>query len=138
MDISPGIEKMVATIDESQSALNAARLMSDKYIGSVVVTRHGEVAGLFTERELMMDVVGKNKAPENVKVGDVMRSEHVRVSPETDVSECLDMMKESRCRHLLVFEGDEFIGIVSLRTMVVLMIKEKETLIDQLQRYITG
>ncbi len=138
MDITLGIERMVATIDESQSVLNAVRLMSDKYIGSVVVTRHGEVAGLLTERELMMDVVGKNRNPETVKVGDVMHSEHVKVSPETNVSECLDLMKENRCRHLLVFEGDEFIGIVSLRTMAVLMIKEKEILIDQLQNYITG
>ena len=47
-------------------------------------------------------------------------------------------MKEHRCRHLLVFEGDEFVGIVSLRDMVVLMIDEKEELIKQLERYITS
>jgi CBS domain-containing protein len=47
-------------------------------------------------------------------------------------------MKEHRCRHLLVFEGDEFVGIVSLRDMVVLMIDEKEELIGQLQRYISS
>jgi len=138
MDITPGIERMVAMIDESQPVLNAVQLMSDKYIGSVVVTRHGEVAGLFTERELMMDVAGKKRDPAKVKVGDVMRTDRVKVSPGTSLSECLDLMKENRCRHLLVFEGDQFIGIVSLRTMVALMIQEKESLIDQLQRYITG
>jgi CBS domain-containing protein len=138
MNIALGIERMVAMIDENQSVLNAAQLMGDKNIGSVVVTCHGGVAGLFTERELMVDVVGKNRDPERVKVGSAMRSEQVKVSPETSVSECLDLMKENRCRHLLVFEGDEFIGIVSLRTMVALMIQEKEILIDQLQHYITG
>jgi CBS domain-containing protein len=138
MNITPGIERMVAMIDEDESVRDTARLMSDKYIGSVVVTCHGEVAGLFTERELMMNVVGKGRDPGKVKVVDVMRTDHVMVSPETSVSECLDLMKENRCRHLLVFEGDEFIGIVSLRTMVTLMIQEKESLIDQLQHYITG
>jgi CBS domain-containing protein len=138
MNITSGIERMVAMIDENQPVLNAAQLMSDKYIGSVVVTRHGGVAGLFTERELMMDVTGKNRDPAKVKVGDAMRTDHVKVNPETSVSECLDLMKEHRCRHLLVFKGDEFIGIVSLRTMVALIIQEKESLIDQLQHYITS
>jgi len=138
MNITPGIERMVAMIDEEGSVLDAARLMSDKFIGSVVVTCHGGVTGLFTERELMMDVVGKGREPGKVKVSDVMRTDHVKVAPETSISDCLDLMKESRCRHLLVFEGDEFIGIVSLRTMVALMIQEKESLIDQLQHYITG
>jgi Predicted signal-transduction protein containing cAMP-binding and CBS domains len=112
--------------------------MSDKYIGSVVVTSHGKVAGLFTERELMMRVVGKGRDPSKVKVRDVMRTDHVKVGPEESVGRCLDLMKENRCRHLLVFDGDEFIGIVTLRTMVALMLQEKETLIDQLQCYITG
>jgi len=138
MNIRSGIERMVAMIDENETVPEAARLMSDKYIGSVVVTCHGEVTGLFTERELMMRVVGKGRDPSRVKVRDVMRTDHVKVSPEESVSNCLDLMKENRCRHLLVFEGDEFIGIVTLRTMVALMIQEKEILIDQLQCYITG
>ncbi|MEK6804934.1 MAG: hypothetical protein AABZ34_20075 [Nitrospirota bacterium] len=47
-------------------------------------------------------------------------------------------MKGHRCRHLLVFEGAEFIGIVSLRDMVALMIDEKEALIQHLERYIAS
>jgi hypothetical protein len=38
----------------------------------------------------------------------------------------------------LVFEGEEFIGIVSLRDLVALMLEKKETLISQLEKYITG
>lgn len=138
MNIRPGIERMVAMIDEEETVSDAARLMSEKYIGSVVVTCHGKVTGLFTERELMMRVVGEGRDPAKVKVKDVMRTDHVKVSPEESVERCLDLMKENRCRHLLVFEGDEFIGIVTLRTMVALMLQEKENLIEQLQHYITG
>lgn len=47
-------------------------------------------------------------------------------------------MKEHRCRHLLVFAGDEFLGIVSLRDMVTLMLDEKEELIGHLEKYITS
>lgn len=138
MNITPGIDRKVATIEDNETAQDAARLMASKYIGSVVVTCHGKVIGLFTERELMMRVVGEGRDAAKVQVKDVMRTGHLKISPETSVNECLDLMKTNRCRHLLVFEGDEFIGIVSLRTMVALMIEEKATLIDQLQHYITG
>jgi CBS domain-containing protein len=47
-------------------------------------------------------------------------------------------MKEYRCRHLLVFDGDEFVGIVSLRDMVMLMMEEKEELIAYLHQYISS
>ncbi len=47
-------------------------------------------------------------------------------------------MKQNQCRHLLVFGGSEFIGIVSLRDLVQLMLDEKERLIQELTRYITS
>jgi CBS domain-containing protein len=47
-------------------------------------------------------------------------------------------MKDYRCRHLLVFDGDEFVGLVSLRDLVALMMEEKEELIGYLQRYISS
>jgi len=45
-------------------------------------------------------------------------------------------MKERRCRHLLVFDGEDFVGLVSLRDMVVLLLEEKEQLITSLKEYI--
>ena len=47
-------------------------------------------------------------------------------------------MRTNRCRHLLVFEGDELAGIVSLRDLAALMLEEKESLVIQLTKYITG
>lgn len=114
--------------------------MTEAFIRSVVVTNSSGIRGLFTERELVMvmNVVGKGKDPEKVQIKDVMTSDPIKVSPNATASLCLDLMKEHRCRHLLVFEGDEFVGIVSLRDMVVLMIDEKEALIQHLERYIAS
>jgi len=85
-----------------------------------------------------MKVVGKGKDPEKVKIKDVMTTVPLRVNPTVTASHCLDLMKEHRCRHLLVFDGEEFVGIVSLRDLVVLLLEEKEELIRQLERYITS
>lgn len=138
MTIVSKIVQRVATIDENKSVLDGAKLMTEEFIGSVVVTNSSGIRGLFTERELVMNVVGKGKNPEKVQIKDVMTTDQIKVQPNDTAGRCLDLMKEHRCRHLLVFEGDEFVGIVSLRDMVVLMIDEKEELIGQLQTYISS
>ncbi len=138
MTIASKIVRRVATIDESKSVLDAAKLMKEEFIGSVVVTNSDGIRRLFTERDLVMDVVGKGKDPEKVQIKNVLTSDPLKVSPHDTPSFCLDLMQEHRCRHLLVFEGDEFVGIVSLRDMVLLMIDEKEELIKHLERYIAS
>lgn len=136
--ITPMIVRRVATIDENKSILDVAILMTEEFIGSVVITNSSGICGLFTERELVMKVVGKRKDPETVKIKDVMTTNPIKVNPNDTASHCLDLMKEYRCRHLLVFEGDEFVGIVSIRDMVALMIDEKEELIEHLKHYIAS
>ncbi len=138
MKITSGIERTVATMDEHESALDAARLMTEKYIGSVVVTSHSKIVGLFTERELMMRVVGKGRDPSKVKIKDVMHTDGLSIGQDATCEEALELMKEKRCRHLLVFHEDEFVGLVSLRDIVVLVMHEKDDLINQLERYITS
>ncbi len=136
--IESKIVRKVATIDEGRSTLDAAILMTEEFIGAVVVMNASGIAGLFTERDLMMNVVGKGKDPEKVKIRDVMSHTPPKVSPKDTAHDCLDLMKNQRCRHLLVFADKEFVGIVSLRDLVALMIEEKEDLIGCLNRYITS
>jgi signal-transduction protein with cAMP-binding, CBS, and nucleotidyltransferase domain len=136
--IETKIVRKVATIDENRSCLEAAVLMTEEFVGSVVVTSSSKVSGIFTERDLMMRVVGKRRDPEQAKIKDAMTKDIIKVSPRDTASYCLNLMKERRCRHLLVFDGDEFLGIVSLRDLVALMIDEKEELIGHLEKYITS
>ncbi len=136
--IESKITRRVVTIDENKSALDAALLMTEEFIGSLVVTSSSKITGLFTERELMMRVVGKRRDAEKVQIREVMTKDPIRVSPTDTTPYCLDLMKERRCRHLLVFAGDQFIGIVSLRDIVALMLEEKDELIKCLEKYIAS
>jgi len=138
MKIASKIVKRVATIDENKYVSDAAQLMTEEFIGSVVVTNASGICGLFTEREMVMNVVGKGKDPKKVLIKDVITRDPVKVSPNDTAGTCLDLMKEHRCLHLLVFEGDEFIGTASLRDVAELMIDQKDTLIRHLEKYITS
>ncbi|MEX5213455.1 MAG: CBS domain-containing protein [Nitrospiraceae bacterium] len=137
-NIESKIVRKVVVLDEGHTVLDAAILMTEEFVGSVVITSASKITGIFTERDLMMRVVGKSRDPEQVKIKDVMTSEVVRVSPKETASSCLNLMKEHRCRYLLVFDGDEFVGLVSLRDLVALMMEEKEELIGCLNRYISS
>jgi len=138
MNITSQIQHNVATIDENSSTLDAAKQMTKRYIGALVVTGAYGVKGIFTERDLMMHVIGEGLDPAQVKVGDATDESLVTVKPDAEVSHCLDLMKENRCRHLVVFDGDNFVGIVSVRDMVALMLSEKEALIARMQEYISN
>ncbi len=138
MIIESSIEKNVMTIDESSSALDAAELMKKHYIGSLIVTGKMGFRGLFTERDLMMDVVGENRDPSSTRLTDIVREDYARVRPQDSAGHCLDLMREHRCRHLLVFDGEDFIGLVSLRDMVVILLEEQEQLISRLKEYISA
>ena len=137
MIIESIIERNVMTIDENATAHEAAELMTKHYIGSLIVTGRMGFRGLFTERDLMMDVVGQGREASTTKLADVVRENFVRVSPMHEAEACLALMKEHRCRHLLVFDGDDFVGLVSLRDMVVLLLEEREELISRLKEYIS-
>ncbi len=136
--ISEKIERHVVLLDEGKSAYEAAMLMSDKRIGSVVVTHASRVVGLFTERDLIRQVVGGRRDPAEVRIKDAMRTDFVRVTPREEGEHCIELMKRHQCRHLLVFDGDAFVGIISLRDLLLLVLDEKEELIRQLTRYVTS
>jgi len=138
MSISDTIERVVATVDENASVLEATMLMAKKEIGSVVVTSNSSIKGLFTERDLMKKVVAEKRDPATVKIKDVMPTELLKITSDETTERCLELMQTHQCRHLLVFDDDEFVGIISLRDLVALIIKQKEKLIGELQGYITS
>ena len=130
------IEKDVVTMDDECSALDAATAMAKMYVGSVIA-KHGEkVTGLFTERDMITRIIAAGLEPAKVLIKDAMVRDYVMVGPEATCQQCIKLMKKYRCRHLTVFDGEEFIGIVSLRDMVALMMEEKEHLVEKLKSYI--
>lgn len=136
--ITEKIQRQVALLDENKTALDAALLMTEKHIGSVVVSSASRVTGLFTERDLMRLLVKERERAATIKLKEAMRTDFATVAPDERCERCIDLMKEHRCRHLLVFEDKAFVGVISLRDLLVLLLQEKEELIRQLTKYITS
>jgi len=128
----------VWTISEHASVMEALISMAEKKVGSLIVVDGDGVVGIFTERDHARKVGLLNRKPEDVEIQEVMTKELITVTPTQSVRECMEMMTESRVRHLPVFEDGKLVGIVSIGDVVRDLIEELEFLIEQMQNYIQG
>jgi CBS domain-containing protein len=111
-------DRKVYSIDAGRTVLEAARFMMEQNIGALPVLRNGELAGIFSERDVMNRVVAVGRTPAYTAVSEVMTANPRTVSLDETVEECLFIMHEFGFRHLCIVEGKELKGLVSLRDIL--------------------
>jgi CBS domain-containing protein len=125
-------------IEPSASAQEALKLMIDHNIGSLAVVQDDNLVGLFTERDFAKSVSADGKSAFDRSVGEIMTREVLYVSLATTIEQCMALMTEKRTRHLPVLENGKLVGIVSIGDVVKRLIADKDFMIEQMERYITG
>ncbi len=121
---------------EAQTVGEVSRYMSERKIGAVAVVRGKQLVGIFSERDVMTRVVAQGRDPWKTKVGDVMTHNPWVVPPNETVENCLVLMKQRGFRHLPVCEGEDLIGMISLRDLLAHEVEEKEEEVRQMRAYI--
>ena len=115
----------------------AVHEMSKKKVGSILVLEDGErLAGIFTERDLLERVVARDLDPKTTRIGDVMTTNVIRVSAATPRSEALQIMNSNHIRHIPISDGEQVLGVISLRDILRFENAEKEFEIEQLRQYL--
>jgi len=129
----------IVAIDGGTTVLDALRLMSDKNIGSVVITEDGEYAGLLTERDYARKVILQGKSSLETQVREIMSTHFPRMIPENSVETCMHVMSENNIRYLPIFENSNsgrLCGIISISDVVTETILSHEETIEHLKSYI--
>lgn len=106
------------TIREDATAHDAAGLMRDKEIGSLVVVEAGKPMGIVTERDLVTKVAASDTQPSRVLVRDIMSSPVVAVHPDEEVAEAARLMSQRKIRRLPVVQEGKLVGIVTENDIV--------------------
>ncbi len=119
-------DRKIHSIDAGRTVLEAARFMMEHNIGALPVLRNGEMAGIFSERDIMNRVVAVGRTPGHTAVSEVMTAKPAAVSMDETIEECLFIMHEFGFRHLPIVEGKELKGLVSLRDVVMRQAGELE------------
>ncbi len=135
--IKRNVVRDVVGLEASTPCREAAKLMAQKRIGAVAVKQGGRIVGFVSERDLILRCLvggGTCEAP----IAEAMRSDLPSIDATASESECATLMRDHYTRHLLVEEDGRVAGIISMRDVIVLMLDEKQFLIDQLNVYISG
>lgn len=102
------------TVETESPLRQAAEIMRDQDVGSVVVTEGDDVCGIVTDRDLAVRAVAAGRDPNETKVAEVCNRDVVSLSPDQSVDEAIRLMRDENIRRLPVLEGGRAVGIVSL------------------------
>lgn len=108
----------VVTASPGMTLAEAARLLSEKRIGALVIMQGRQMLGILSERDIVKTVAYAGAEALERSVRDVMTSRVVTCSLNDSVDELMDEMTDRRFRHLPVVEDGELVGIVSIGDVV--------------------
>jgi CBS domain-containing protein len=115
MKVKDIMTRNVVYVDAAAAVEQAGRLMQQHDIGSLpVCDPGGRVAGIVTDRDIVVRGIAQGRDPRSTPVRDVMTPEVTTVTPEMDMDDVTGMMSSSRIRRLPVVDGDRLVGIVAL------------------------
>jgi CBS domain-containing protein len=105
----------VLAVEPTTRLLDAAARMHERRVGAVVVVEGGRLVGIFTERDLLQAVAtGRVGGP----VGDTMTRAPETIGQDEATSHAAALMIHGGFRHLPVVEGDDVVGMISIRDLI--------------------
>ena len=126
----------IVSAEAHQTVLEVASMMVEHNIGAVPVLQNGQLAGIFSERDLMSRVVVSGKDPAHTAVSEVMTEDPLTVAPDDQLETCMTLMKRHGFRHLPVCSGRELKGVVSLRDIMLHDLDAKDDEVRMMRAYL--
>ena len=111
------IMRTIISIDSKAKAKEAARLMVDRRIGSLIANRDGLPFGIVTERDMVKIVAGEMDSGK-VTVGDVMTAPLITIDSSAPLNDAARRMVEKQVKRLVVTEHEKIVGIISQTDLV--------------------
>jgi CBS domain-containing protein len=118
MQVRDAMSKAVLTVGPEHTLRQSAQLMSARHVGSaVVVDPDGAGVGIVTERDVL-NAIGRGLDPDVEKTADHLTWDVVYAGPDWTIADAAAAMVRGGFRHLVVLDGDEVLGILSVRDIV--------------------
>lgn len=128
----------VLSVDAEATVFEAVRQMVEANVGSLLVTEHGRIAGIVTERDYLRRVALEGRTDHETRVGEIMTAPLIVVAPDTSIDECRALMTDRRIRHLPVAEDGEVVGVISIGDVVKFQTKQQSFQLQYLNEYISA
>lgn len=128
-----------ATVDISATVLEAIDVMVRRRVGAVAVLRDDKLAGIFTERDVMVRVVPQKLDPQKTTMEQVMTASVECGATDMTPGEALALMIDRHFRHLPISDGDgRVLGMLSIRNLLESRVEDLTRELDSLELYLTA
>lgn len=118
MQVSDGMSSVVLTVGPGHSLRDAARAMTERKVGAAVVMDPDQPGpGIITERDLL-ESVGAGQSPDQETVADHLSTNLTFAAGDWSLERAAEAMVRGGFRHLVVMDGGEIVGILSMRDIV--------------------
>ena len=108
--MTPGVE----CVSVGETLVDAARRMRELDVGALPICGDNDrLAGMLTDRDIVMRVVAEGRDPGSVKVGDLADGNVVTIGADDSVEDALATMSKHGVRRLPVIDGHDLVGMVS-------------------------
>lgn len=137
-EILAGKTASLHTIAPDATVFEAIQMMDKHCVGALLVTRGAKLVGIISERDYARKIILEGRTSKSTLVRDIMTAKVIYVTPDQTMEECMALMTHKRIRHLPVLEDAKLLGVISIGDLVRATIAEKNFLIEQLGKYISG
>ena len=104
----------VIYLPSGTTVAEAASAMRDQDIGDVVVADGDNLAGLVTDRDIVVRSVAEGRDPDETTLGEILTPDLVTVRPDDTIQEVALLMRDKAVRRVLVLDDNGLVGIVSI------------------------
>ena len=102
------------TVEASATLVEAARAMKEADAGAIIVTEDDGVAGIITDRDIVVRAVAAGQDPTSATVGDICSRDVTSLTPESSVDEAIQIVRNEAVRRIPVVQDGRPVGIVSI------------------------
>ncbi len=118
MEVRDGMSGVVLTVGPGHTLRDAARKMTERQVGAaVVIDEELPAPGVLSERDILISL-GKGEDPDSELVGDHFSDTVISASPDWSLERAAMEMSRRHIRHLVVVEGGEMVGVLSMRDIM--------------------
>jgi CBS domain-containing protein len=125
------------SLDTTQTAEDAIRLMTQKHVSSVLVTENDQPVGIFTERDVLHCYVRCQEKPYNeITLKEAMTNKLIVGRPEDDLEQTISLMVQADIRHLPIVEGQNVVDVIYICDLLHHQMGTLNTEIRYLEEYL--
>ncbi|HEY2949040.1 MAG TPA: CBS domain-containing protein [Micromonosporaceae bacterium] len=123
--VSDVMTKEVVYLPAETTVDEAARAMRERNIGDVVVTEGPTLAGVVTDRDIVVRAVAEQRDPNSTTIGTITSRDMIMIQDDASTADAAKMMRDRAVRRLLVCDKDrQLVGILSLGDLAIEMDRE--------------